>query len=185
MIAAGVLGFIALVLLLRFVFSGSTSKASTAAPVTAVASARPAPRRPGGTRSPRVDTPPSLDPTLRLDLLKESEETKYSGSARNIFTAAPEPMPTPVVPAIKEADKGPALPPQPPPPPPITLKFFGFASKPGEPKRVFLSQDGDVFIASEGDIVDRRYRILRINTTSVEVEDVLHNNRQSIPLTQG
>ena len=37
----------------------------------------------------------------------------------------------------------------------------------------------------EGDIIDRRYRVLRITPVSVEVEDVLSNNRQSIPLTQG
>ena len=73
----------------------------------------------------------------------------------------------------------------PPPPPPINLKFFGFANKPGEPKRIFLSQGEDVFIAGEGDIVDRRYRILHISPVSVEVEDVLNNNRQTIPLTQG
>jgi len=72
-----------------------------------------------------------------------------------------------------------------PPPPPINLKFFGFANKPGEAKRIFLSQGEDVFIAGEGDIVDRRYRILHITPVSVEVEDVLNNNRQSIPLTQG
>src|SRR5439155_981691 len=69
--------------------------------------------------------------------------------------------------------------------PAITLKFFGFANKPGEPKRVFLSQGDDVFIAAEGDIVDRRYKVLRISPMAVEVEDVLNNNRQSIPLTQG
>jgi hypothetical protein len=33
--------------------------------------------------------------------------------------------------------------------------------------------------------VNRRYRILHIGTQSVEVEDVLNNNRQTIPLTQG
>jgi hypothetical protein len=65
------------------------------------------------------------------------------------------------------------------------LKFFGFANKPGEPKKVFLSQGEDVFIAVEGDIVDRRYKVIHIAPTSVEVEDVLYNNRQSIPLTQG
>jgi hypothetical protein len=42
-----------------------------------------------------------------------------------------------------------------------------------------------VFIAAEGDIVNRRYKILHIGTSSIEVEDVLNNNRQSIPLTQG
>jgi hypothetical protein len=79
----------------------------------------------------------------------------------------------------------PPVPQGPPPPPPINLKFFGFANKPGEPKKIFLSQGEDVFIAGEGDIVDRRYKILRITPVSVEVEDVLNNNRQSIPLTQG
>ena len=55
----------------------------------------------------------------------------------------------------------------------------------GQPKKIFLSQGEDVFIAAEGEIVDRRYRVLRISPNSVEMEDVLNNNRQSIPLTQG
>ena len=78
----------------------------------------------------------------------------------------------------------PPPPPGPPPPPPINIKFFGFASKPGEAKSIFLSQNDDVFVAKEGDIVDRRYKILRISPMSIEVEDVLNNNRQVIPLTQ-
>ena len=65
------------------------------------------------------------------------------------------------------------------------MKFFGFASHPGEPKKVFLSQGEDVFVASEGEIIDRRYKVLRISPASVEIEDVLNNNRQEIPLTQG
>ena len=79
---------------------------------------------------------------------------------------------------------GPPAPPPPPPPPPINLKFFGFANKPGEPKKVFLSQGEDVFIAVEGDIVDRRYKVVHIGPASVEIEDVLYNNKQNIPLTQ-
>jgi hypothetical protein len=83
------------------------------------------------------------------------------------------------------ADAGIRQPPPVPPPPPINLKFFGFANRPGETKKVFLSQGEDVFIAAEGDIVDRRYRVLHISPTAVDVEDVLNNNRQSLPLTQG
>jgi hypothetical protein len=118
-------------------------------------------------------------------LLKESEDTKYSGNGRNIFAAAAEPIPAPIAPGATDQAKAQYVPPTPPPPPPILLKFFGFANKPGEPKRVFLSQGEDVFVASEGDIVDRRYRVLHISATSVEIEDILNNNRQSIPLTQG
>ena len=132
-----------------------------------------------------VTGPRSLDPTLRFAWLKSSEDTEYKGTGRNIFMAQVE-IPTPIVnPATDKKRQGPQPPPAPPPPPPIDLKFFGFASRPGEPKKIFLSQGEDVFIAGEGDIVDRRYKILHITPVSVEVEDVLNNNRQSIPLTQG
>jgi hypothetical protein len=118
-----------------------------------------------------------------LNLLKQSEDTKYAGSGRNIFVSQAEEIPKPVAPPV--IAEQPPPPPPPPPPAPPPFKFFGFANKPGEPKKVFLSNDGDVFIAGEGEIVNRRYRIVHIGTQSVEVEDVLNNNRQTIPLTQG
>jgi len=130
--------------------------------------------------------PHSIDPSLRKDWLKASEDTKYEGNGRNIFLAQAE-IPKPQGPGVTDAMKNapPPGPPPPPPPPPINLKFYGFASKPGEPKKVFLSEGEDVFIAGEGEIVDRRYKVLHISPTSVEIEDMLSNNRQSIPLTQG
>jgi hypothetical protein len=127
----------------------------------------------------------SLDPTLRYDWLKASEDTKYEGNGRNIFTTQAE-IPQPIAPVKTDAERAAENgPPQPPPPPPINLKFFGFANKRGEPKKVFLSEGEDVFIAAEGEVVDRHYKVLRISPTSVEIEDVLNNNRQSIPLTLG
>jgi hypothetical protein len=127
---------------------------------------------------------PRLDPTLDLKLLSQSEGIKYAGNGRNIFVAGSL--------AVIERPRGPVVtdkhtyvPPPVPGPPPITLKFFGFANRPGETKKVFLVQGEDIFIAAEGDIVDRRYRVLHISSTSVDVEDVLNNNRQSLPLMQG
>jgi len=127
----------------------------------------------------------SLDPTLRFDWLKESEDTRYEGTGRNIFRAQAD-IPPPIAPGVTDRAHQEAAQPQgPPPPPPIDLKFYGFASRPGEAKRIFLSQGEDIFVASEGDIVDRRYKILRISPVSVEIEDVLNNHRQEIPLTSG
>lgn len=133
---------------------------------------------------------PRLDPTLDIEALHRSEQIKYAGNGRNIFVAGSLPIPKPLKNGTDEAKNLiPTIPPPPaiPPPPPITLKFFGFANKPGEAKKVFLVQGEDVFIAGEGDIVDRRYRILHISTTppAVDVEDVLNNNRQSLPMVQG
>jgi hypothetical protein len=135
--------------------------------------------------APSAALAPSGDPRLRLDLLKYSEDMKYDGNGRNIFEAKMEEIPKIVTPPDKKAQlpEPPPLPTGPPPPPPINLKFFGFANRPGEPKSVFLSQGEDVFIAREGEIVDRRYKLLHIQPNSVEVEDVLNNHRQTLPLT--
>ena len=124
----------------------------------------------------------SLDPTLRTDLLRDEEETQYQSKGRNIFVLQAD-IPKVITPPITTHDPTP-IPPGPPPPPPINLKFFGFANKPGEPKKIFLSRGEDIWVAKEGEVVDRRYKVVKINPNSVEIEDVLSNNRQSIPLTQ-
>jgi hypothetical protein len=166
--------------------SGSPSSSASAA-IPAATPIVPARRTVTHSKSNSKKVAParSLDPSLRYDWLRVSEDTKYSGSGRNIFRAQAD-IPKPIAPANteKKVPEGPVVPPLPPPPPPINLKFFGFASKPGELKKVFLSQGEDVFIAHEGDIVDRRYKVVRITPMAVEIEDVLNNNRQSIPLTQ-
>jgi len=166
--------------------SGSPSSA-TSAVAPAPAAAAPARKTAARSRTSNKKVAPvrSLDPSLRYDWLKVSEDTKYSGTGRNIFRAQAD-IPAPIARpnTDKPKDTGPPQPLPPPPPPPINLKFFGFASKPGELKKVFLKQDEDVFIAHEGDIVDRRYKLVRISPMAVEIEDVLNNNRQSIPLTQ-
>jgi|SRR5579872_3483281 len=129
-----------------------------------------------------------VDPTLKLALLNDAP---YKGNGRNIFRMGEEPLPTPVAPARDRNGKlivaavGPTpvpTPYQPPPPPPINLKFYGYANKPGQPKKVFLSEGEDIFVGTEGDIVDRHYKILHIGNTSVDVEDLLNNNRQTLPL---
>ena len=51
-------------------------------------------------------------------------------------------------------------------------------------KRIFLSKGEDIFVAKEGDIVDRRYKVVHIGTNSVEVQDVLTNYPpQTLPLS--
>jgi hypothetical protein len=131
----------------------------------------------------------TLDPTLRKDLLKRSEETTYKGNGRNIFSAeaALPDLEKPKLPVVVEKHEptGPQPPPPPPAPPPIPLKFYGFANRPGQPKSIFLSSGEDVFIAKEGDIVNRRYKVVKIGNNSVEMEDVVDNHHQQIPLTQG
>lgn len=181
---ASVLGGLALLLVAYQLFSGPSAPVTAAQPATTTVAGK-AKKSISRNGKERPAAQERLDPTLDLRLLAQTEQTKYAGSGRNIFVAQVD-IPAPVAPAVIESTGpiGPPAPPPPPPPPPINLKFFGFANKPGEPKKVFLSQGEDVFIAVEGDIVDRRYKVVHIGPASVEIEDVLYNNKQNIPLTQ-
>jgi hypothetical protein len=182
MIALAVLGVIAAITTTSMFWPSAPLPAPVASQAPSQNSTKTAMRRTPSGKFVKASEP-RLDPTLDLDLLRQSEQIKYAGNARNIFVAGSIPT---VVAGHNGTDKPPAYtPPVIPPPPPINLKFFGFANKPGEPKKIFLSQGEDVFIAAEGDIVNRRYRVLHISPAAVDIEDVLNNNRQSIPLTQG
>lgn len=181
-VAAGLL-LVAAVAMYNWLSSSNDSAPSPAATkvATGVNSAAKTLGKPAARKTGPVVLAQSLDPTLRVDLLKTSENVTYKGSGRDIFQNQPEPPPVPkeIQPVINTG------PPPPPPPPPIPLKFYGFTGNKSGPKEVFLSKGDDIFIAKEGQIIDRRYKIIKIGPNSVEVEDVLTNNRQTLPLTAG
>jgi hypothetical protein len=194
LILAGVLGVVAILVVVHEFMPSSSTIASTttatdspaASPSTSAASKR---HGSGSASGKKERAPQSLDPTLHLQELVATEQIKYEGSGRNIFVSQAEAVEIPKVigkPNTDSAAKGPYVPPPVAAAPPIPLKFFGFASQPGEPKRVFLSKGEDLFIAGEGEIVDRRYKVVRISPNAVEIQDVVGSGPpQSIPLTQG
>jgi len=131
-------------------------------------------------------TSAQLDPTLRMEAMLVTESLVYSGSGRNIFSASSVPVdiPKPIA-NVRTKPLPPPPPPQPvgpPPPPPIDLKFFGTATAPDGARRAFLLHGEDVFLASGGDIVQRRYKVISIAANSIVVEDMANNNRQTLPL---
>lgn len=177
------LAVLAVILLPRLFFSSHGPANTVAASVPGAVPAQPD----AANRRGRVKGGPALDPTLRTDLLKNSEEAEYKGSGRNVFEAQAE-IPEATHPVVVARTSEPPPQPevvQPPPPPPIPLKFYGFANRPGQPKSVFLANGDDIFIGHEGDIVNRRYRIVHIMPNQVEIEDVQNNHHEAIPLTQG
>ncbi|MGB8116903.1 MAG: hypothetical protein WCF22_24210, partial [Candidatus Sulfotelmatobacter sp.] len=167
MIAAIVLGGLLLVIVAYEAMTSFSTNASSA-PTYATTEPEPASakvphttRRGAATSSGKKPRPAQdLDPTLHLQQLAATEQIQYEGSGRNIFVAQPDPViPSPQASGATDQNKDAKW--QPPAiaaAPPIPLKFFGFASHPGEQKRIFLSKGDDVFIAGEGEIVDRRYK---------------------------
>jgi len=155
---------------------------------SSAASPSPASSSPGTQAKKPLATEPlndsTLDPRFHRRELEASQSVKYQ-AGRNIFRME-EVKITPPDRSVRTGEMGPPPPPTPtptPPPPPIPLKFYGFASKPTEQKKIFLIDEGEVFVARQGDIVERKYKVVQINNTNVVIEDVLYNNRQTIQLT--
>jgi len=172
---AVLLAILALVGLYEFGGSGTSSAAAPASSVPGTAQ-----RNPAGPQMAQND----LDPTLHLELL--DHKVKYE-AGRNIFEMEAPKIEQPKFEVRQTPPPGPPTPTPTPPPPPIPLKYYGYANKPGEARKIFLSEgernNSVVFIAKQGDIVDRRYKVVQIAPTSVQIEDVLYNNKQNIPLT--
>jgi len=100
-----------------------------------------------------------------------SAKTSKPGSAGSAANLTPGNQPPP--------------PPRPAPPPMviINLKFFGTKTDLGHKRRQGFFADGDeVYLASEGDLVANRYRILRIGDSSAEIEELSSKTRRQITL---
>ncbi len=161
-----------------FVSSGDTSAAPPPATSTTTSSAATKPAIPGRKTS-APSGPNTLDPTLHLNVLEASRRVKYE-PGRNIFRMEEAPIPKPD--NVRPAATPIPTPTPTPPPPPIPLKFYGFQNRSATDKQIFLAENDVVFVAKQGDIIDRRYRVVSIQKTSVTIEDVLTNNKQDIPL---
>lgn len=163
---------------------------SDAAPVTpanvALTSTKTAQTSTKNGEKPLATTAAALDPTLHMGPMLTTEALEYKGTGRNIFSSEAAPatsLPRPVSPARPTVVQTAFAPPSGPPrPPPIDLKFFGTAAHGAQQPRAFLLHGEDVFLASVGDVVQRRYKIVAISANSVTVQDLTNNNQQALPL---
>lgn len=154
------------------------------------------PRRP----EDRLD-PATTDPTLRLDLVARLQKVKFTGGMRSLFEFSQAPPPPPAqAPEAKILPKtaarkfmGPMPPPPPAPPapiikpqaPPIPLRFFGYvtASRGGS-RRAFFLEGEDIHVAAEGELVKKRYKVVRIGVNSVIMEDAQFEGQQTLQLAK-
>jgi hypothetical protein len=73
----------------------------------------------------------------------------------------------------------------PPPPPPIPLRFIGYLQPSDVPGRVAVLSDGrgNVFNGKEGDVIEGRYRLLRVGDNSADLIYLDGRGRQTIRLS--
>jgi hypothetical protein len=184
--------------------AAGTAPAAVPGPLATSQSSAP-PRRLGGASRSRGDEfHPSLrpknkeeqvvlsevDPTLHLELLARVQNVKLDGGQRNLFQfgesarlAGDEPKIVPKREAYgPPVPPPPAAPPGPPPvvpPPPITMKYYGLATKRIDGKKTGFFLDGEeIILATEGMVVKKRYKIVRINAESVVLEALEFKNQQ-------
>ncbi len=109
----------------------------------------------------------------RRSLFVKARKTEYKSSGRNIFIRE---IPRPPQPKIPVADpKIPIVPPTPVTPTvtPLPVKFFGYGTIPNGTARVAFFTDGeDVYVVAEGEVLLKRFRILRIGNANLEYEEV-------------
>ena len=98
---------------------------------------------------------------------------------RAAIAVPPQPTPREPVEPVPQAPTGP------PPPPPIPLRYIGYLDQPGEVPRVAVLSDGrgNVFNGKEGDVIEGRYRVLRIGNDSADLIYVDGRGRQTIRLS--
>ena len=125
----------------------------------------------------------NVDPTLRLDLLTRLQSEDEVPAGRSLFEAGP--TPAEVAAANLTHITGPKIPPQPlppigpvapagPPPLNIPLKFYGFV-KPSdrrEASRGFFMDGDNVLVASEGQLLKQKYRVMELTAKTARLEDV-------------
>jgi hypothetical protein len=95
---------------------------------------------------------------------------------RPAAAAAPPPAPAVNVPPVPQG---------PPPPPPIPLRFIGLVDAPTQGGRVAILSDGrgNVFYGKEGEIIEGRYRLLRVGPDAADLSYTDGRGRQTIRLS--
>lgn len=143
-------------------------------------SAPSAASKPAVTRAAAQPALPAIpDASLDVARLQFTPRERAAAVRRNIFEYGVQ-TPPPAQPSAALASPPPA-----PPPPPAPVRFFGFAENPrGGKRQVFLTDGEEIFVAAEGDIISQRYRLLRVASESVEVEELQGKRRWIVPLEQ-
>jgi hypothetical protein len=147
--------------------------------------AAPSNSRRASARAPEQSTPVA---DVKLELLKPAP-SGVEPSTRNPFQfkpKAPPPAPRPPAGAGRAAPvviAPPPVPEGPPPPPPIALKYIGVLDTAQGRVAVFRDSGGDIVNGKEGDIIDGRYRLLKIGVESADLAYVDGRGRQTIRLS--
>jgi hypothetical protein len=71
------------------------------------------------------------------------------------------------------------------PPPPLPFKLYGYSTNPRTgSRRAFFLQGDDIVVANEGELIQHRYKVLKIGIDSCVVEDTEFKHQQTLKLEE-
>jgi hypothetical protein len=140
----------------------------------------------GGPRTAAEVAAP-VTPDVHLEAL-DSAHPKPGAADRDLFRFKPKAAAPPPPAPARSAQPAPTTdapggPPPPPQVPPITLKFIGVIEQQASKLAVLSDGRGAPFYGKEGEIVDGRYRILKIGVESIDIAYADGRGRQTIRLS--
>jgi hypothetical protein len=141
--------------------------------------------------------PATVDPTIRIDLLAKVQTVNLAGGERNLFQFGAPPAPPPgkgehrilpnMPPPSLDSGLGNQAAPQEvvAPPPPLPFKLYGYSTNPRTgSRRAFFLQGEDIVVANEGELIQHRYKVLKIGIDSCVVEDTEFKHQQTLKLEE-
>lgn len=136
-----------------------------------------------------------VDPTLRLDLLQRLQSVDDVPHGRSLFDLGPTPAQVAAAAAAAAAAPihGPMIQPKPvttaaaamptgPAPLNIPLKFYGFVKPTDlhETNRGFFMDGDNVLVATEGEVLKQKYRVLELSAKSARLEDIQLRRQETL-----
>jgi hypothetical protein len=177
--ATGLLGLVCLLLVLNLALRSGV-KAGASRAILPAGRVSPATSRSQALSDRVADELGRYDPVVRLDLLKELQSRPLPKVARNPFEFEAKPAP-----AIPLGSVGAAVPSAPPPQPTAPpLKAVGYTEKAGGVREAIVSDDQEIYIVHEGETFAKRFRVLKISPSAVEVDDDTTHQTIRLPIPQ-
>ncbi len=175
--ASGVLGAVCLLLLVNLVLQFGGARAGASRP-TMPAVQPGGPGRLQTVHSGGVDELARYDPVVRLDQLKQYQERPLPKMSRDPFEfvqtrLAPHPVETVTPP-----------PAEPTGPPPVPLVGVGYAEKAGGVREAYVSDGEEIYVVQEGQTFAKNYKVLKITSAMVEIEDETFHRTVQLPFPQ-
>ena len=139
-----------------------------------VAPVRARQARQGSSRATTARDQAASVPDVKLAALRALSAVTLPPERRNPFADQPPPPPAPARTIVQPTG--------PPPLPPIPLKLVAIVQGAGRPIAA-LSDGRDVFYGREGEVVEGRYKIVKINVESVDISYVDGRGQRRLGLT--